>query len=169
MFSTGCSNRGDGTDCVTTQCHLVAASHFFVGLGAGIAILAVPVLTLTPGAELPQRLVAWIDGPPPAVTEARTEDAAISRPLRGYRPGDPTPTPAPEAPPTLRPVVVPTSAPRTQPPLPQPLPSGASMRTGVIRSGGQAVVVRRVAGVDSPDDQMIADGAPGNVTLPFLR
>jgi hypothetical protein len=138
---------------------LVAASHFFVGLGAGIAILAVPVLTLTPGAELPQRLVAWIDGPSPHATEVqRTEDAALSRPLRGYKPGDPTP--APEAPPTLRPVVVPTSAPRIQPSIPQPLPSGASMRTGVIRSGDQAVFVRRIAGVESWDDPMIADGSP---------
>jgi SH3-like domain-containing protein len=137
---------------------LVAASHFFVGLGAGIAILAVPVLTLTPGAELPQRLVAWIDGPSPHATEVRTEDAAISRPVRGYRPGDPTP--APEAPPTLRPAVVPTSAARIQPSIPQPLPPGASMRTGVIRAGGQAVFVRRVAGVESPDDPMIADGSP---------
>jgi SH3-like domain-containing protein len=138
----------------------VSASHFFVGLGAGIAILAVPVLTLTPAAELPHRLLAWIDGPSTSVAGVNTDDVAISRPQRGYRAGDPTP--GPEAPPTLSPIVAPTPVPRVQsaPPL-QAVPiGGATLRTGVIRSGGLPVFVRRVAGVESGDDALIADGSP---------
>ena len=154
----GCSDRSDGTDSVCTHDRLVAASHFFVGLGAGIAILAVPVLTLTPGVDLPHRVAAWIDGPPPQAAQVQTQDAAATRPVHGYKPGDPTPTAQP--PPTLRPAVVATTAARVQQSVPQPLALGASMRTGVIRSGGQPVYVRQLAGVESPDDALIADGSP---------
>lgn len=136
----------------------MAASHFFVGLGAGIAILAVPVLTLTPGVELPHRLAAWIDGPPPQAAQVRTDDAATNRPVRGYKPGDPTP--APDAPPVLKPAIVATPTAPVQQSAPQPPATGASMRTGVIRSGGQPVYVRRLAGVESSDDVLIADGSP---------
>jgi SH3-like domain-containing protein len=136
----------------------VAASHFFIGLGAGMAILAVPILTLMPGMDVPHRVAAWIDGPPPPATQVRTEDAATSRPLRGYKPGDPTP--AAETPPTLMPVVAPTTSPRVEESVPQPLAGGTSMRSGVIRSGGQPVYVRRLAGIQSPDDGLIADGSP---------
>jgi Bacterial SH3 domain len=124
-----------------------------------MAILAVPVLTLTPGMDLPHRFAMWIDGPPPQATQVRTEDAAVSRPVRGYKPGDPTPA-VETPPPTLRPVVVPTPAARVEQALPPPLTSGASMRTGVIRSSGQPVYVRRLAGIESPDDTVIADGSP---------
>ena len=138
----------------------MAASHFFVGLGAGIAILVVPVLTLAPGLDVPHRLATWIDGPPSQTAQLpRTDAAALSRPVRGYKPGDPTPA-VETPPPTLRPLVVATPAARIQQAVPPPLTSGASMRTGVIRSGGQPVYVRRLAGVESPDDTMIADGSP---------
>ncbi len=138
----------------------MSASHFFVGLGAGIAILAVPVLTLTPAQQLPQRLVAWIDGPSTSAARANTDDVAANRPQRGYRAGDPTP--GAEAPPTLGPVVAPTPVPRVQPTAPlQSVPvGGAALRTGVIRSGGGPVYVRRAVGTDSSDDAVIADGSP---------
>jgi len=135
----------------------MGASHFFVGLGAGIAILTVPVLTFG-GTDLPHRLASWIDGPPPQAVQAGA-GAPISRPTRGYKPGDPTPvrdaTPTVEAAPRPTPVAqVPPSSVQVQ-----PLPSG-STRTGVIRAGGAPVFVRRAAGVEGADDPQIADGAP---------
>jgi hypothetical protein len=149
-----------GTDCEITGNERVSANHFFVGLGAGIAILAVPVIALTPGRELPQQLVGWIEGPPPQARTVKSDDAGSNRPQRGYKPGDPTPGPA-GAPPTLGSVVKPTQtpapAPQVQPPV---MPSISSLRTGVIRSGGAPVPVHRVAGVDSGDDPLIADRSP---------
>lgn len=134
----------------------MAASHFFIGLGAGIAILAVPVLSLTP-LDLPHRFVAWIEGPPPRAQHAVVEDAALSRPVHGYRPGDPTPTVEPA--PTIKPAaILATSAARHAPAAAQP--AGSSMRTGVIRSGGAAVAVRRAPGFESPNDPQLADGSP---------
>src|SRR5881394_3121206 len=127
----------------------MSAGHFFVGLGAGIAILAVPVLTLTPGSGLPQRFVDWIEGPPGASAEfgqVSSDNAAVSRPLRGYRPGDPTP--APETAPTVQARGMPTARP-TPPPVPVNAPALNSLRwagTGVIRSGGAPVLVRRAPG-----------------------
>ena len=123
-----------------------------------MAILAVPILALTPGMDVPHRVAAWIDGPPPRAAQVRTEDAATSRPQRGYKPGDPAP--ATETPPTLRPAVAPTTPAQVEQPVPQPLASGTSMRTGVVRSGGQPVYVRRLAGIQSADDALIADGSP---------
>jgi SH3-like domain-containing protein len=185
----------------------MAASHFFVGLGAGIALLAVPVLLFTPGSSVPRQVVEWIEGPPQGVqlADLTNEDAAGSRPLSGYQAGDPTP--AAQAVPTIQPQVV--------QPTPRPTPSAAARLdaaagatagqagggqaavgqaavgqadvgqagvgqaavgqaavglagagylrwsgTGMIRSGGMPVYVRRVAGVDSRDDPQIADGAP---------
>jgi len=149
----------------------MAASHFFIGLSAGIALLAVPVLTLTPGSSVPQHVIDWIEGPPPAAaTQARSTDAPVDRPLHGYQPGDPTP--APQVVPTIGSLAAPTPAPSSQQQPPaqgqaqQPLvsqPALDSLRwagTGVIRSGGIPVYVRRVAGVDSRDDAQIADGSP---------
>jgi|SRR5579859_3576975 len=136
----------------------MGASHFFVGLGAGIAILTVPVLTLGSGLDLPQRFAAWIDGPP-QTTQTGINVAAVNRPARGYQPGDPTP--APDAPPTIEPALRPTPVPHIQPIFAQPLPqAGGSMRTGVIHAGGAPVFVRRAAGIESADDPQIADGAP---------
>jgi len=136
----------------------MGASHFFVGLGAGIAILTVPVLTLG-GLDMPRRLATWIDGPPPQAAQAGA-GTAISRPTHGYKPGDPTP--AADAPPTVEPAPRPTPVPQAQPAVVQvqPPPSSGSMRTGVIRAGGAPVFVRRAAGVESADDPQIADGAP---------
>jgi SH3-like domain-containing protein len=133
----------------------MGASHFFVGLGAGIAILTVPVLALG-GTDLPQRFGSWIEGPPRQPAQGSV--AAISRPTHGYKPGDATP--AAEAPPTVEPALRPTPVPQVQPAFVQPLPSGGSMRTGVIRGGGAPVFVRRAAGVESADDPQLADGAP---------
>jgi SH3-like domain-containing protein len=147
-----------GTLCVATPVIQVAASHFFVGLGAGMAILALPVLTLTPAADLPHRLADWVNGPPSQLHQAVADDAALSRPMRGYRPGDPTP--APEVVPTVgKPGAPPTPIPPAQAVVVQP-GSGTSMRTGVIRSGGAAVPVRRAPAVESLDDPRIADGSP---------
>src|SRR5438132_3808776 len=126
----------------------MGASHFFVGLGAGIAILTVPVVTLG-GLDLPHRLATWIDGPPPQPAQAGNSVAAISRPTHGYKPGDPTP--AADAPPTVAAALRPTPVPPVQPSFVQPPPSG-SMRTGVIHGGGQPVFVRRAAGVERADD-----------------
>ena len=123
-----------------------------------MAILAVPLLTLTPAADLPHRLAAWIDGSSPRPLQMVAGDAALGRPVRGYRPGDPTP--APEVVPTVvKPAARTTPLPAAQPALLQP-PSGTSMRTGVIRSAGVPVPVRRAPGVDSLDDPRIADGSP---------
>src|SRR2546423_250054 len=132
----------------------MAASHFFVGLGAGVALLTVPVLVLAPG--VPGRVAAWIEGPPPSVAQVEAP-AAASRPVRGFVPGETTP--GPEAPPpTLVPKVKPTTIPR---PTTAPMPTPSSMlRTGVIHSGGVPVPVRRAAGIDSADDPVLADGSP---------
>jgi hypothetical protein len=46
---------------VVSRADEMGASHFFVGMGAGIAILSVPVLTLGPGRDLPSQLSAWIN------------------------------------------------------------------------------------------------------------
>jgi SH3-like domain-containing protein len=143
----------------------MSASHFFVGLGAGVAILTVPVLTLTPGLDVPGRLEAWINGPPPQVAQVTSDNAAADRPLRGYRPGDPTPTPAPEAPPTLQPISL---QPTPIPPQPASVLSSSVVSlqnarwstTGVIHANGSAVYVRSVPDVDSGQDPMIADGSP---------
>jgi SH3-like domain-containing protein len=138
----------------------MAANHFFVGLAAGISILAVPVVVLTPA---PQRMLQWIEGPGQPV-QITTEDAAANRPVRGYLPGNPTP--GPQAVPTIQPPARPTVAP-TRPPAPiaqvAPNVSTDNLRwagTGVIRSSGIPVYVRRVAGVDSGNDPQIPDGSP---------
>src|SRR5712692_2098418 len=135
----------------------MAASHFFIGLGAGIAILTVPVLTLG-GLDLPHRFASWIDGRP--AQPAQSGVVAINRPAHGYKPGDPTP--AADAPPTVEPALRPTPVLQAQPAVVQvqPPPSSGSMRTGVIRASGAPVFVRRAAGVESADDPQIADGAP---------
>lgn len=144
----------------------MAASHFFVGLGAGVAILAVPVLLFTPGSTVPQRIVEWVEGPSQTVQlPGPSDDAAANRPLSGYKPGDPTP--AAEAVPTLQPASKPTPVPTRLPAAVAPNPNAAISesslrwaRTGVIRSGGVPVPVRRVAAVDSADDPPIPDGSP---------
>jgi hypothetical protein len=143
----------------------VAATHFFVGLGAGVALLTVPVLLVAPGLDVPGHVAAWIDGPPGA-TQVATPPVA-SRPVRGYVPGEPTQ--GPDAPPsTLVAPLPPTPVLPAPPPLAPtpttallPLPTFTSaIRTGVIRSGGAPVSVRRAAGIDSPDDPKLADGSP---------
>jgi len=135
---------------------LVAASHFFVGLGAGVALLTVPVLLFAPGLDTPGRMAAWVTGPPSA---SRVEaPAAANRPVRGYVPGEPTPGPA-APPPTLAAPVKPTVAP-PQPQAAPTLPPATALRTGVIRSGGAPVPVRKAAGIESPNDPQLADGSP---------
>jgi SH3-like domain-containing protein len=139
----------------------MSASHFFVGLGAGIAILAVPVAMLTPGSTVPQHIVDWIEGPAPQIAQLSTDDAAANRPLRGYQQGEPTP--AADTVPTVQPRAVPT---RVPPPTPQPLvnaPALSTLRwagTGVIRATGAPVLVRQVPGVETAGDATIADGSP---------
>jgi hypothetical protein len=141
----------------------MAASHFFVGLAAGAALLTVPVLALSPGIDLPHRLVAWIDGPP--APSSTTNVAAVSRPIRGYVPGAPGTTGNDQPsvddgtpPPTLAPAARPTVAPAR--PAVAVAPPSNSLRTGVIRGGGQPVVVRRAPGAESADDPQLADGSP---------
>jgi len=140
----------------------VSAGHFFVGLGAGLAILTIPVALLNPA--LPQHIEGWINGSPPdAASLTTTQSAAVTRPLSGYKPGDPTPTV--EAPPLIQARVTPTAEPAARPAVVPsgPAPQLADLRwagTGVIHSGGIPVYVRKVAGVDSLDDPLIADGSP---------
>lgn len=145
----------------------MAAGHFFVGLAAGVAILAVPAILFTPASSVPQHVVEWIEGPPaPSLPITTNEDVAATRPLRGYQPGDPTP--AAQAAPTIQPPTTPTALP-TRAPIasgqlsPNVSASTANLRwsgSGVIRSGGVPVYVRRVAGVDSRDDPQIPDSSP---------
>lgn len=133
----------------------MAASHFFVGLGAGVALLTVPVLVFAPG--VPARVAAWLDSPPPSVAQVQQAPAAAGRPVRGFVPGEATPGPQ-APPPTLAPQVKPTAIPR---PTTAPMPTlGSMLKTGVIRSGGTPVPVRKAAGIESPDDPVLADGSP---------
>jgi hypothetical protein len=141
----------------------MAASHFFIGLAAGLGILAVPVLVFTPGSSVPRHVVDWIQGPPAqSIQLGPDENVAASRPARGYQAGEPTP--APQAVPTLQGVAKPTAVPTRQPvTLAQAQTNLANVRwagTAVIRSGGQPVAVRRVPGADSSDDPQVADGSP---------
>jgi hypothetical protein len=216
----------------------MAASHFFLGVGVGIAILTIPTLVVAPQLDLAERIGAWVAGPAPDETSrgqnANADLASLNRPLRGYA-GQPTPTAEP--PPTLQPRSVPRPAPRASSGGAEPdstgAPAGGStnarasgstsaraggstnaraggpssaaagrpgggvaeglgsgvagpgmgaaggstngataanavptlppagLRTGVIRSGGGgAVYVRRVAGIQSPDDALLPDGSP---------
>jgi|SRR5690349_24072229 len=139
----------------------MSAGHFFVGLGAGIAILSVPVMMLTPGSTVPEHVIEWIMGPDPGPKpQIVTQDSAASRPLHGYQPGDPTPEAA-TAPPTIEPLSGPTPS-----PMPVPMVNAPPLNTlrwqsaAVIHSNGAPVYVRRVAGIDSRDDPVIPDGSP---------
>jgi SH3-like domain-containing protein len=147
----------------------MAASHFFIGMGAGLAILTIPAVIAAPQMDLPQRIGAWVAGPPQseAVRAVRGDDAATAanRPRRGYQVGDATPTPELQPPPTLQPrVIAPPPQPAAEPqPAPQAVPTlpPSGLQTGVIRSGGGgAVYVRRVAGIQSPEDKLLPDGSP---------
>ena len=135
----------------------MAAAHFFVGLGAGAALLTVPLL-LAPDLNVPGRVAAFVQGPP-AVARVEAPPGA-SRPVRGYVPGEPTPA-AESPPPTLAPIVKPTAPPAPTVPAQQaPMRVGAMQRTGVIRSGGTPVAVRTAAAVESDTDPRLSDGAP---------
>jgi len=146
----------------------MAAGHFFVGLAAGVAILSVPALLFTPASSVPQHVVEWIQGPPVASLPITTnDDVAANRPLRGYQPGDPTP--AAQAAPTTQPPTTPTALATRLPTIdsgqvaPNVSAAAANLRwagSGVIRSGGVPVWVRRAAGVDSRDDPQMPDGSP---------
>ena len=145
----------------------MAASHFFLGLSAGIAILTIPAAVMVPQLDIPERIGAWVAGPPPdSAPRSSTSDlVGLARPQRGYVPGQPTPTaePAPTLapPPTPRPAPGAAAAP-TSPPIeavPTLPPSG--LQTGVVHSGGGGgVYVRRVAGIQSPSDAFLPDGSP---------
>ncbi|HYY90278.1 MAG TPA: SH3 domain-containing protein [Chloroflexota bacterium] len=144
----------------------MAASHFFVGLGAGMALLTIPTVLLVPQLDVPQRIASWITGPPPEAARSSSGDlVALGRPQRGYIQGRPTPTPEP--PPTIVPVARPTLGPAlgNRPPAAvtadvAPTPPAGALQTGVVRSGGAGVYVRRVAGVQSPGDAFLPDGSP---------
>jgi SH3-like domain-containing protein len=143
----------------------MSAGHFFLGVSAGLAILSVPVVAFGPSAalDLPGRVGAWIAGPPRE--EPRVQVAGVQRPLSGYVPGEPTPT-QPAAAATVVPPAKPTAAP-TQTPVPigegaAGVPAGT--RTGVIRSGGPGVWVRRSAGFGGASDPFLAEGSPILVT-----
>jgi SH3-like domain-containing protein len=139
----------------------MSAGHFFVGLGAGIAILSLPVMMLMPGSTVPERVIDWIMGPDPEPKpQIVAEDSAANRPLHGYRPGDPTPAAA-TAPPTIEPLSVATAAPTPAPIVDAPpLNTLRWQSTAVIHSNGAPVYVRRVAGIDSRDDPVIPDSSP---------
>jgi SH3-like domain-containing protein len=127
---------------------------------------------VAPQLDLPQRIGAWVAGPPQSEAARAISGSDLqpsTRPRRGFVTGDATPTPELQAPPTLQPRVTPapaTSAASTTttnapppPAVPTLPPSG--LRTGVVRSGGGgAVYVRRVAGIQSPDDALLPDGSP---------
>src|SRR5919202_6032235 len=151
----------------------MAASHFFLGVGAGLAILTIPTAVFAPQLDLPQRIGAWVAGPPASEGSrpSAADVASSNRPLRGYVAGRAsTPTPEPQAPPTLQPPVAPGAASAAStggqaaagPPQAVPTLPPAGLRTGVIRSGGGgAVYVRRVGGVHSADDALLSGRPPG--------
>lgn len=152
----------------------MAASHFFIGLGAGVALLTIPVLVLAPGLDLPGRFEAWIEGPPPAPPSSSIE--VPTRPVRGYVPGttqsvDEPPTPPPTLSPAVRPTEPPAAPLAATPVLGSALaPPGNGLRTGVIRAGGSGAFVRHAAGVESADDPLLPDGSPVLVSAgPGLR
>ncbi len=126
----------------------------------GLAVLAIPTVALT---NAPQRFTEWLNTPPIDTHQVLSDDAASSRPLRGYVAGEPTPsspTPAPTLGALGRPESIPTRAPAPAAPASADLSSLRWGRTGMIRSGGQPVMARRVPGVESGDDTAIADGSP---------
>ncbi len=136
----------------------MAGYQFFVGVGAGVAMLAIPVVVFGTGpGRLADEFRAWIDGPPPA---PQVEVAGAVRPQRGYLPGDPTPTPLPA--PTVRPATIPTPRATSAPaPVVQVIPGSAvTWRAAVVRSGTGSVTVHYAAGVDSPADPVLPDGSP---------
>lgn len=138
----------------------MAASHFFVGLGAGVALLTLPVLAFAPGLDMPGRVAAWVNGPDPTTQQRTANVPAVTRPVRGFVPGEPTPVEE-TPPPTLVAVVKPTPLPArpTAPPTLAGLPA-SGVRTGVIRSGGTPVPVRKAAGIEAANDPQLADGSP---------
>jgi SH3-like domain-containing protein len=149
----------------------MGASHFFLGVTAGLAILTIPTAVFAPQLDLPQRVGAWLAGPPPseaARAVTGNDVTASNRPRRGFVAGDATPTPELQPPPTLQPRVTPQPVDASSrnvvaaaPPQAVPTLPPAGLRTGIIRSGGGgAVYVRRVAGIQSPDDAMLPDGSP---------
>jgi SH3-like domain-containing protein len=150
----------------------MGASHFFLGVSAGVAILTIPTVIVAPQFDLPQRIGAWVAGPPPGEPSAAraisgSDLQPSTRPRRGFAAGEPTPTPEAQVPPTLQPRAAPlpatsaASSNNVAPPQPVPTLPPAGLRTGVIRSGGGgAVYVRRVAGIQSPDDALLPDGSP---------
>jgi SH3-like domain-containing protein len=141
----------------------MSAHHFFVGVGAGVALLALPALALTPAGELPGRFIGWIEGPPPGQV-ARTDTGPVipSRPVRGYVPGADGAQPAdePTPPPTLSALGKPEPTPGASVAQIDKPAAASGVRTGVVHSGGQPARVRHVAGADSPDDAQLPDGSP---------
>src|SRR5438445_4987081 len=100
----------------------MAAGHFFLGVTAGIAILAIPTAVVAPQLDIAGKIGAWVVGPGADARQTPgSELPALNRLQRGYVPGQPTP--APEAPPTLKPVDRPTPQPKPPTMPPEPLPT----------------------------------------------
>jgi SH3-like domain-containing protein len=128
----------------------------------------VPAFAFFPELDVLGRVGAWLNGPPSQTAAAPADLVGATRPQRGFVPG--APTPAPDAPPpTLQPLSRPTAAPTATPVAAPPaggntgaaLASASGTRTGVVRSGSRdGVIVRRAAGVESPNDPRVPDGSP---------
>lgn len=140
----------------------VPASHFFVGLMAGAAMLAGPALVLGMGGSLleaPARVRAWVDEPARA-TPGRVEVAGASiRPVRGYVAGVPASAFEAEALPTLQPVTVPEGRAGGPPePIVAAAPAPILGARAVIQTGGAGVTVHRAIGLNNPADPVLQDG-----------
>lgn len=143
-------------------------SQFFVGLLAGGAMLAAPVLTLTVGSSLfeaPARTSAWINestnGRP------RMEMATVNgRPVRGYVPGAAVPTQAALPLPTLQPASVPKAreVPPELAPTTAPVTTNGGWSPAVVRTTEAGVSVRRAIGVESSGDPVLPNGAAVQVS-----
>jgi hypothetical protein len=141
----------------------MGANQFFVGVLAGLAMLAIPltVMGFTGGIlNFPDRLAAWINEPG---VRAPTP-VGVSRPASGYVPGQPTVPPTPESLPTLKPANQPTPARIGIASAPPPNPVYTTGSNGwaqavVLGADGQAVPLRRAIGVTNATDPLLQPGA----------
>lgn len=130
----------------------MAASHFFVGIGVGAAMLVLPLATMSG---------AFGDTfAPPTRVSVKPElevAAAQTRPYSGYKPGQPTQTPLPL--PTLQPITLPT---------PQPTSAAMAARgltqpgwqQATVSNNGQGTFARQAIALEGPRDVLLAEGTP---------
>jgi hypothetical protein len=145
----------------------VGAHQFFVGLLAGLAMFALPVVLIGFGGSIldaPARLGAWIDEPGRRAEVQVAGAATASRPVQGYVPGVPTAVPTAAPPPTLQPARVPavTNRPPAALSVRREGAPGNVWMQAMVGADGQPVPLRRAIGVTSAGDPMLA---PGSIVL----